>query len=62
MGFVGRNLHLMDASGSKFGFYAPFNSQGHIGIGPLHYHLWESNTHRGDSLWLDAKPSNPLSH
>ena len=37
-------------SKSKFRFYVPFNSQGHIGKGPQHSHLWESNPHRGDSM------------
>ena len=32
------------------GFYVPFNSQGHVGIGPHHCHLWESSQHRADSL------------
>ena len=35
---------------SKLEFYVPFNSQGHIGTGPQHCHLWESNPPRGDSL------------
>ena len=26
------------------------------------FHLWESNPHRGDSLSLDDKPTNPLGH
>ena len=31
--------------------YIPFNSQGHIGIGPQHWHLWGfNNPHRGDIL------------
>ena len=30
----------------SWGFYVPFNSQGRIGKGPQHCHLWES----GDSL------------
>ena len=25
---------------SESGFYIPFNSQGHIGTGPQHCHLW----------------------
>ena len=29
-------------------FYIPFNSQGHIGTGNQHCHLWE--TYRGGSL------------
>ena len=30
-------------SESKLGFNVPFNSQGHIGTGPQHCHLWDSN-------------------
>ena len=44
------------------GFFVPFNSQGHIATGPQHCHLWESNPHKGDCLWLDSKPANPLVH
>ena len=47
---------------SQPGFHIPFNSQGHIGTGPQHCHLWESNPHRGDSLWLDAKLANLLGY
>ena len=43
---------------SKLVFYVPFNSQGHIGAWPQHWHLWESNLHTGDSLDLDAKLAN----
>ena len=31
---------------SKLGFNIPFNSQGHIGTGPQHCHLWDSNPQR----------------
>ena len=34
----------------KLWFYVLFNSQGHIGTGPQHYHLSESNPRRDDSL------------
>ena len=30
----------------KLGFNVPFNSQGHIGTGPQHCHLWDSNPQR----------------
>ena len=40
----------------KVGVLRPFNSQCDVGTGPPHHHLWEMNPHRGDSLWLDAKP------
>ena len=54
---------LMEATKSKLGFYVPFNSQGHIGTGPQHLPLvGVEPTHRGDSLWLDAKLANPLCH
>ena len=33
-------------SHSKLGFYILFNSQGHIGTGPQHCHLWDSNPQR----------------
>ena len=33
-------------SKSKLEFCVPFNSQGHVGTGPQHYHLWDSNPHR----------------
>ena len=33
-------------SKSKLGFNVPFNSQGHIGTGPQHCHLWDSNPQR----------------
>ena len=39
-----------EAQRSKFVFYVPSNSQGHIGTDPQHCHLWESNPHRGNSL------------
>ena len=29
---------------SKLGFFVPFDSQGHIGTGPQHCHLWDSNS------------------
>ena len=38
------------AMGSKLGFYTPFNSQGHIGTGPQHYQMGDSNPNRGNSL------------
>ena len=34
------------AAKSKLGFNVPFNSQGHIGTGPQHCHLWDSNPQR----------------
>ena len=36
---------ILDGHGqrSKLGFYIPFNSQGHIGTGSKHCHLWDSN-------------------
>ena len=37
-----------DSLRSKLGFYIPSNSQGHIGTGSQHCHLWESNPHRSD--------------
>ena len=33
-------------SKSKLEFNVPFNSQGHIGTGPQHCHLWDSNLQR----------------
>ena len=30
-------------------FYVLFNSRGHIGTSPRHYHMWESNPRTGDS-------------
>ena len=46
-----QNQHIVfTKSESKQAFYIPFNSQGHIWTGPQHWHLWESNPHRGDSL------------
>ena len=32
--------------GQSWGFYVPFNSQGHIGTGPQNCHLWDSNPQR----------------
>ena len=32
-----------DYVSSKFGFYFPSTSQGHIGTRPQHYHLWDLN-------------------
>ena len=43
-------------------YYTPLSSQGHIGTGPKHCHVWELNPHKGDNLWLDAKCANPLVH
>ena len=43
---------------STLGFNVTFNSQGHIWTGPQHFHLWDLNSHRGDSLLLDAKLAN----
>ena len=40
-------------------FYILFNSKGHIGTGHQHSHLYESNPHRVDYLWLDAKLAYP---
>ena len=37
---------LGSKSKSKLGFNVPFNSQGHIGTGPQHCHLWDSNPQR----------------
>ena len=37
-------------STSKLGFYVPFNSQGHIGTGPQHCHLWDSDPQRWQSI------------
>ena len=42
--------HHNITSWSKLGFYILFNSQGHIGTGSQHCHLWDSNPHRVDSL------------
>ena len=36
-------LHVLQPK-SKLGFNVPFNSQGHIGTGPQHCHLWDSNS------------------
>ena len=46
----------------KLGIYVPFNSQGHIGMGPQHCYLWGSNPHKGDRLRLDVKLANSLGH
>ena len=43
------NINDLDAMAklrSKLGFYIPFNSQGHIGTGPQHCHLWDSKPTR----------------
>ena len=37
-GTVSADIHVVI---TKFRFYVPFNSQGHIGTGPQHCHLWE---------------------
>ena len=50
---------LKDKTKSNRGFDILFNSQDNFGTGPHHCHLWESNSHIGNSLWLDAKPANP---
>ena len=47
---------------SELGVYISFNSQGHIGTDPQHWHLGESNPHRDDNLWLDAKFANLLGY
>ena len=41
-------------------FYVPFSNQGHSGTVSKHCHLWESKPQQDDSLWLVAKPANPL--
>ena len=38
--------HFDSVPKSKLGFNVPFNSQGHIGTGPQHCHLWDSNPQR----------------
>ena len=40
-----RSLRL-PSEDPKLGFNVPFNSQGHIGTGPQHCHLWDSNSQR----------------
>ena len=37
---------MRSKSKSKLGFNVPFNSQGHIGTGSQHCHLWDSNPQR----------------
>ena len=40
------NLSLIPMAKSNIWFSAPFNSQGHIGTGPQHCFLSDSNSHR----------------
>ena len=48
---------------SKLGFYVQRSTARVILGGPSAFTTcWESNPHRGDSLWLDAKLANPLGH
>ena len=42
----------------KVGTSCPINSQGYIGTGRQHCHLWELIQHRGDNLTLEAKLAN----
>ena len=37
------NVEFLADANSKWGFYIQFKSQGHIGTGPQHYHLWDLN-------------------
>ena len=47
----------------KLGFYVPFNSQGHIGTSPRHFHLWDSNPQRGQPMirWQNIITTRPPS-
>ena len=53
---------LLVCQRSKLHFYVRFNSQVYTGTGPQYCHLWKSNWHRGDSLWLDGKPADQVGY
>ena len=44
---VGQSSNVSDPYPElKLGFHILFNNQGHIGMGPQHFNLWDSNPQR----------------